>query len=199
MFFPSSRMNRILVVDDEPTLRLGFTFALKTEDYEVDAASNGREALEMLQKERYDLVILDLRMPEMDGLETLSAIRQDENINDLPVILCSAHVDSVTAVKALNLSCFHFLSKPVRPTELRNEVATVVDPEHHTPLEEIAQQIRDGQKQKALEKVPELEALPQGNTPLWKSIFETLANGDELDREALTKEWPSLVDFLLAK
>ena len=117
------KMNRILVVDDEPTLRMGFTFALKTEDCAVDSASNGREALEKIASEDYDLVILDLRMPGMNGLETLAAIRQDENNRHLPTILCSAHVDTATAVEALNLSCFHFISKPVRPAELRDEVA----------------------------------------------------------------------------
>ena len=199
MLLSPSRMNRILVVDDEPTLRLGFTFALKTEDYEVDAASNGREALELLQEETYDLVILDLRMPEMDGLETLSAIRKNSKLRHLPVILCSAHVDNHTAVDALNLSCFHFLSKPVRPTELRQEVAGLVDPSHQSPIEEIAQDLRDGHQQKALAKVSELESLSRENGPLWKTIFETLASGSELDRDELTSNWPDLVDSLLVR
>ena len=199
MLLSPSRMNRILVVDDEPTLRLGFTFALKTEDYEVHAASNGREALELLRENIYDLVILDLRMPEMDGLETLTEMRKDEKNRHIPVILCSAHVDTKTAVEALNLSCFHFLAKPVRPAELREEVAGLVNPTHHTPLEDIAQDLRDGHQQKALAKVPELDSLPERSCSLWKQIFKTLASGDELNREKLTSEWPDLVDSLLVR
>ena len=199
MLVSPSRMNRILVVDDEPTLRLGFTFALKTEDYEVEAAANGREALELLSEKVYDLVILDLRMPEMDGLETLSAIREDEGKGHLPVILCSAHINTATAVQALNLSCFHFLSKPVRPAELREEVASLIDPDQQTPLEKIAQDLRDGHQEKALEQVSELESLPRRDTSLWKTIFQTLASGSRLKRDKLTEDWPDLVDNLLVK
>ena len=193
------KMNRILVVDDEPTLRLGFTFALQTEDYEVDAAANGREALELLGEEDYDLVILDLRMPGMDGLETLAAIRADETKGHLPVILCSAHINTATAVQALNLSCFHFLSKPVRPTELRDEVASLVDPDLITPIEKIARDLREGRREKALEQVHDVESLPRRDTTLWKTIFERLASGDQLKREALTSKWPDLVESLLVK
>ena len=199
MLLAPPKMNRILIVDDEPTLRLGFSFALKTEDYEVDAACNGREALEFLQEEKYDLVILDLRMPEMDGLETLSAIRQNKKFKHLPVILCSAHINASTAVNALNLSCFHFLSKPVRPSELREEVAALFDPSHQTPIEKIAQDLRAGRREKALRQVPALENLPRRDTTLWKTIFKTLASNSKLSREKLTSDWPDLVNRLLVK
>lgn len=190
---------RILVVDDEPTLRLGFTFALETESYQVDAASNGREGLEELCRRDYDLVILDLRMPEMDGLETLTAIRDDQRLHDLPVILCSAHINATTAIRALNQSCFHFLSKPVRPAELRKQVATLVQPEQQTTLEHIASELRAGNRDVVLKKIPELDHGCRGHPSLWRSVFRTLANGHNLKSEEITASFPDLVDCLLLK
>jgi CheY-like chemotaxis protein len=80
---------RVLVVDDEENIRLLFKEELEEEDYEVETASNGMEALEQLKGVPFDVVVLDIKMPVMDGIQTLNAIK---NINkDQPVILCSAY------------------------------------------------------------------------------------------------------------
>ncbi len=79
----------ILVVDDEENIRLLFKEELEEEGYEVDTASNGLEALEKVKAASFDVIVLDIKMPVMDGIQALNAIK---NMNkDQPVILCSAY------------------------------------------------------------------------------------------------------------
>lgn len=80
---------RILVVDDEENIRLLFKEELEEENYEVEVASDGHDALEKFKNSRFDLVVMDIKMPGMDGIQALNEIK---NINkDQPVILCSAY------------------------------------------------------------------------------------------------------------
>ena len=80
---------RVLVVDDEENIRLLFKEELEEEDYEVETASNGVEALEKLKGAPFDVIVLDIKMPVMDGIQTLNAIKNKDK--DQPVILCSAY------------------------------------------------------------------------------------------------------------
>jgi two-component system, response regulator, stage 0 sporulation protein F len=80
---------RILLVDDEEHIRLLFKEELEEEGYLIDLASNGFEALDKLKKDRFDLVVLDIKMPGMDGIQTLSEIKKTDK--DQRVILCSAY------------------------------------------------------------------------------------------------------------
>ena len=82
-------MKKILVVDDEENIRLLYQEELEEDGYAVDVAAHGQEALEKLNTFKPDLVTLDIRMPGMDGVETLQKIREVQR--DLPVILCSAY------------------------------------------------------------------------------------------------------------
>ncbi|MEN6614946.1 MAG: response regulator [Syntrophorhabdus sp.] len=83
------KKQRILVVDDEENIRLLFKEELEEEGYEVDTASNGLEALEKIKESDFDVIVLDIKMPVMDGIQALNAIK---NMNkDQPVILCSAY------------------------------------------------------------------------------------------------------------
>jgi two-component system response regulator (stage 0 sporulation protein F) len=84
-------MKRILVVDDEEGIRLLYKEELEDEGYEVDLASAGMEAIEKLKRSKPDLVILDLKMPGMGGLEVLERIREQDK--ELPVIISTAYGD----------------------------------------------------------------------------------------------------------
>lgn len=80
---------KILVVDDEENIRLLFKEELQDEGFDVDVAQNGYEAIEKVKKEEYDLVVLDIKMPGIDGIKTLTEIKSLKR--SLPVILCSAY------------------------------------------------------------------------------------------------------------
>jgi two-component system response regulator (stage 0 sporulation protein F) len=82
-------MKKILVADDEMSIRLLYSEELREEGYEVFIASNGKEALEVVEKEPLDLIILDIKMPEMSGIEVLRQIK--EKYPNLPVLLSSAY------------------------------------------------------------------------------------------------------------
>lgn len=120
---------RVLVVDDEPHVRLNYRVALETEGYDVVEANSGKAALEQLVDRRFGLAILDMRMPEMDGLELLARMR--ENKIGVPVVIVTAYSDVPHAVKAMKLGAIDFLQKPLRPEELRTLVADVF--KRHAP------------------------------------------------------------------
>jgi DNA-binding NtrC family response regulator len=104
-------MKRILVVDDDANIRLIFQTMLNRDGYEVVTASSGIQALELLLEMNPDLVILDIKMPDIHGLEVLSLIREAEN--DVPVIICSAFegMKDDFAIKSCNV--FEYLVKPI--------------------------------------------------------------------------------------
>ncbi len=102
---------RILIVDDEATIRDTLCTILKEEGFDARSAENGRRALEKLQEENYDLVITDLRMPEMDGLELLKAVKL--NSPQTSVIIITAYGSMESAIEALRLGAFDYLIKPL--------------------------------------------------------------------------------------
>lgn len=116
----------VLVVDDEPTLRLGFSYALSNRSTTVDTASTGRQALEKIKASKYDIVILDLRMPDIDGLGVIETLRLTGNL--IPIVLCSAAITPTAALRAIQHRVPDFLLKPVRPADLRDVVEFVLAP-----------------------------------------------------------------------
>lgn len=103
-------MARILIVDDEPAIRRILRDILELEKYQVDDAENGLDCLAKVKAGKYDVVILDIKMPRLDGIETLE--RLQGLAPDLPVIMISGHADIETAVLAVKKGAFDFVSKP---------------------------------------------------------------------------------------
>jgi two-component system response regulator PilR (NtrC family) len=110
-------MSNLLIVDDEQSYRQLLTLVFETEGYKVRTAKNGREAVELLQAEPADLVISDVRMPDMDGIELLSAAR--EFLPDLGVVLMTAFASVETARDAFKLGADDFIQKPFDVEELK--------------------------------------------------------------------------------
>lgn len=114
----------VLVVDDEPNVRLVFRTALESEGYEVSEAGDGETALGVLGGTRMDVVLLDLQMPVVGGMEVLRLLR--EAGHEIPVVIVTAHGSVPNAVQAMKLGAIDFLSKPLGADELRRVVAEVI-------------------------------------------------------------------------
>jgi DNA-binding NtrC family response regulator len=121
---------KILVVDDEPNVRLSYRVALEIEGYAITEAHCGAKALDDLAAGSFELAILDLRMPDMDGLALLGEMRSRGYAT--PSVIITAHGDVPHAVHAMKLGAIDFLQKPLTPEELRNVVADVLA-RHGTP------------------------------------------------------------------
>lgn len=123
---------KILVVDDDKNIRRTVSMALESLDYFVHTALDGKDAMLQLTREQYDLIISDLKMPGMNGMELLEqAIAKYPGIK---IVLISAHGTVDNAVEAMKLGAVDFLQKPFTPKELRNLVYNVLVAES-TPTE----------------------------------------------------------------
>lgn len=121
----TGRTSRILIVDDEPNVRLVFRTALEACGYVVAEADDGSAALERLAAAPADLVLLDLQMPRVGGMEVLKRLR--ESGNDVPVVIVTAHGSIPDAVAAMKLGAIDFLTKPLSPESLRQVVREVIE------------------------------------------------------------------------
>jgi sigma-B regulation protein RsbU (phosphoserine phosphatase) len=109
----SVEMSTLLIVDDEELNREGLARHLQRHGYEVTGARNGREAIVLLGERRFDLVLLDIMMPGMNGLEVLKFLRRVDSLLDLPIIMVTARGDSQDVVEALELGANDYLTKPL--------------------------------------------------------------------------------------
>ena len=106
-------MAKLLIIDDERGIRNTLREILADEGHEAEVAENGKQGLEMAQAKAYDLIFSDIKMPEMDGLELLSALKQGDETAEIPVVMISGHGDVETAVQALKAGAYDFLLKPL--------------------------------------------------------------------------------------
>ena len=114
----------ILIVDDEPNVRLTYRTTLETEGFQVEEASDAGAALREMGEKEFDLAILDMRMPEVDGLELLERMR--ELGIQTPVVIITAYGDIPHAVRAMKLGAIDFLQKPLTPEGLRSVVGEIL-------------------------------------------------------------------------
>jgi len=114
----------ILIVDDEPNVRMMYRAALGGRNYELFEADSAASALEQCHARKYDVAILDLRMPGMDGFELLETM-QARGVTT-PVVFVSAYGDVPNAVRAMKLGAIDFLAKPPTPDQLRSAVEDIL-------------------------------------------------------------------------
>ena len=111
-------MTTVLVVDDELSIRRMLGYMLGKTNYKVLMASNGEEALEKLATNPVSVVLLDIAMPNMDGLTVLRHMRAMPNYQKLPVIMLTASLDEMKRAKAIDAGANIFLNKLIKPSEL---------------------------------------------------------------------------------
>jgi DNA-binding NtrC family response regulator len=118
-------MPKILVVDDEKNIRITIKRCLESPEYSIDEAINGEEAITKLETSVYDLLLLDLKLPGVNGMEILKLVK--EKFPSMKVVIISAHGTIQIAVESLKAGALDFLEKPFSPTDLRQAVIKALD------------------------------------------------------------------------
>ena len=113
---------RLLIVDDNKVNRILLTRGVEQHGHKVEAAENGKQALEMLRSGSYDLMLLDIEMPEMNGYEVLEACLKDDELRNIPIIMTSSLDELDSVVKCVELGAEDYLNKPVNPILLHARV-----------------------------------------------------------------------------
>ncbi len=206
--------HRILIVDDEPDIRQTLREILEDEGYTVDTAGNGAQARERFQRHSPDLVLLDIWMPDIDGITLL---HEWQHRRDLPIVVMSGHGTVETAVEATRLGAFDYLEKPLSMTRLLATLERALGvPPHHAPPPPAAPLVsRSPAMNRLQQRLLRLAPQPHGIT-LWGppgsakrvlarlihrhsprnpgpyTVLDAEAPGDtwkRLDDEATWKEW----------
>ncbi len=124
----AGRPRKILVVEDTPNLRRLVAYLLGRAGYEVLQAEDGRAAVEVLKRHLPDLILLDIRMPGMDGFELLELLRGFPRAQAIPVVMLTSLSGARDLDRAMQLGVVDFLTKPIEPRALLTQVARIVGP-----------------------------------------------------------------------
>src|SRR5262245_50794453 len=109
---------RILVVDDTPANIQTLSGILKEKGYQLSVATNGKQALQVLEKLQPDLILLDVMMPEMDGFETCRQIKKSEALRNIPIIFLTAKTETADIVEGFEIGAVDYVGKPFNAHEL---------------------------------------------------------------------------------
>ena len=115
-------MRRILVIEDEPEMRRNITALLRYREYETIEAENGRKGVDLARREKPDLILCDVMMPELDGYGVLKALQQDASLALIPFIFLTAKGDKDDLRSGMNLGADDYLTKPVANNDLVNAI-----------------------------------------------------------------------------
>ena len=116
-------MNKALVVDDEKLIVKGIKFSLEQDGYEVDVAYDGSEALKMAKEKEYDIVLLDVMLPEMDGIEVCQAIRE---FSEMPIIMLTAKGTDMDKILGLEYGADDYITKPFNILEVKARIKAII-------------------------------------------------------------------------
>jgi len=119
------KQRRILLVDDEANVRTVFSDILKKESYIVKEAKDGPEAMKAIDEETFDLALVDLRMPRMDGIEVLEHIKKRKP--EILVIVYTGYGSITSAVEAMRKGAFDYLNKPFSPQQLKSNIKKALE------------------------------------------------------------------------
>ena len=114
---------KILVVDDEKLIVKGIKFSLMQDDMEVDCAYNGEEALEMIKNNKYDVVLLDVMLPELSGFDVCQAVRE---FSDVPIIMLTAKSDDMDKILGLEYGADDYITKPFNILEVKARIKAII-------------------------------------------------------------------------
>ena len=182
-------MRRALVVEDDPDIVELLAHYLKAEGFAVDAAEDGRKGLERLRAETYQLVVLDLQLPGVDGLSLCTEIRRDRRTKDVPVVMLTARGDEADRIVGLEMGADDYVVKPFSPKELVARVRALFrrlerKPDDETPL------VRGALEVDRLRHVVRYDGQPVHLTAKEFALLVALleAQGRVLSRQALLED-----------
>ena len=147
-------MSRILIIDDQDPIRRVLREILENEKYQVDDASNGPIALQMVKEQEYDAILCDIKMPDMDGIEVLEQVRA---INETPVIMISGHGTIDNAVEAIKKGAFDFIQKPPDLNRLLITVRNALDKRNLSTENKALKKVVSRQNEMVGESAPMME------------------------------------------
>lgn len=127
---------RILIIDDEADLVELVTYNLRKEDFLVDSAMNGETALQKIKKYNYDLVLLDLMLPGIQGMELCRIIRNDPHTKSLPIIMLTAKGEVIDRILGLEMGADDYITKPFSPRELVARIKAIIRRTKEKPVSE---------------------------------------------------------------
>lgn len=160
----------LLLVDDIPKNLQILGSTLKQYGYKVEFATNGKNAIEWLSKKEFDLILLDIMMPEMDGLETCTIIREQEKYNDMPIIFLTLKVEKEDVLKGFRIGAQDYITKPFDEDELIARIKT------HLTIRKMTKHLDELVIQRT-------EELNQSNKKLEKFLFEIEQMKNRLQEE----------------
>jgi len=185
-------MNKVLIVDDELNMRLVLSAMLKKEGYSITSAADGREALQILKSNKMDVVVTDLKMPNLDGMGLLNHVT--EQYPEVPVIIITAHGTVATAVEALKKGALDYITKPFELDELKSVISkaiktrTLNENELLLPPEEIERTGIIGTSKRSLEIFDAIKRVAPSTTTVL--ITGETGTGKELVAEAIHRNSP---------
>jgi len=132
------KYTRILIVDDEPDILEILQYNLNTEGYQVKTAKNGKQAINLANDWMPHLVLLDVMMPEMDGIEACEELRKNKNLQNLIIIFLSARGEDFSQVAGLEAGADDYITKPIKPKVLISKIKAILrrlkNPDEKNPL-----------------------------------------------------------------
>jgi len=167
-------VKKILIIEDELSMRLGLAYTLEAAGYAVTAAERGDEGIDLIGKQRFDVVVTDMRLPGADGLEVLKAVRKAQP--DTGVVVITGYADVQTAVEAMKLGAFDYIAKPFEPAHLLSLVERFLCQTAH---------VEDSQRLR--EEVAEHQRFEEivSNSPSMLSVFNLIQMAAKTDSSVI--------------
>ena len=121
---------KILVVDDDPDILEFLTYNLKKEGYDVADALNGRVALQVAEKFKPDLILLDVMMPELDGIQTCQELRKNTLFKDVFIVFLTARIEEYSEIAGFSAGADDYITKPIKPGALLSRIKAILKRKH---------------------------------------------------------------------
>jgi DNA-binding response OmpR family regulator len=123
------KKNKVLLVDDDKQILSSLRVYLELENYQVDTASNGQDAIAKVKQSKPEILVLDVMMPEMDGFEVLENLKADENYVNIPVIMLTAKSQDMDVLKGFRMGASSYMTKPFNLNELVENIELILHPD----------------------------------------------------------------------